>query len=82
MPIPQDTATFLLSIFALLLVSVVGYLTKRAFTDLTEGVRGLGGKIDTVQATIAGQNTLIAVLTHRVEQLEKQLPWVHRERGE
>lgn len=78
MSFPADTATFLLSLIALAVVGVIGALTKKAFTDLTDGVKNLGAKIDTVQLTIAGQNTAIALLAHRVEQLEKQLPWNHQ----
>ena len=78
MSLPPEVVAFLVGLIVLFFTGVFGFLVKKAFNDLAEGVKNLGQKIDTLQLTVAGQNTAIALLnaahselTRRVVELER-----------
>lgn len=68
---PADTVSLVIGFILVAFAGIFGFLVKKAFSDLTEGVHGLGSKIDVLQQTLNKNTTDTAVLTARIESLEK-----------
>ena len=89
-PLPTDTVSLVLSTLVLGGLSAFGFLVRRAFSDLTEGMKELRiealassaatvAKIDTLAASLHSNNTEVAVLRARVDRLESELDRVRAE---
>ena len=82
-PVTTEIALYVVGSLVVGACLLLVYLLKRWFTGLEEGTREVSAKVGAVQTTLANQNTVLAVLGHRVDQLEHTLPWAqeHRRRG-
>lgn len=77
MILPPEIQSFVLAAVVTAAMSTFGFLVKRAFGDLAEGLKELkmevGGKLDLLASSLNQNNTEVAVLQARVERLENEL---------
>lgn len=77
MNFPADSMTLVVGLVLLAGISVTGFLARKAFGDLTDGLKEIrtemGAKLDTLAASLHSNNTEVAVLRTRVDRLESEL---------
>lgn len=67
-----DSTTLIVGLVLMAGISISGFLARKAFSDLTEGLKDVSQKLDLLTASLHANNVEVAVLRSRVDRLESE----------
>lgn len=71
-----DSTTLIVGLVLLAGISISGFLARKAFTDLADGLKGVDHKLDLLTTNLHANSTEVAVLRSRVDRIEAELTQV------
>lgn len=74
-----DSITLIVGLVLLAGTSVFGFLVRKAFGDLTEGLKEVSTKLDALNSSLHLSSTEIAVLRTRVDRMEAEHMQIFRD---